>query len=211
MALTPGTNCGFVTVAPTADPAASNTIIDAYAYAVKYTSPATAIKVTEIGWYCDNATEEANFEVGIYAHDAGDDEPGAVIGSLSQTNAKGTGAGWKKVTVDITIEPNTIYWIAFQLDGTTTTTYLNYAAGSSRFARKDDPQITLSSPWGNSSVNYDNYDVAIYAVWTAGINMKINIGDAWKDVNSMKINIGGSWKDVTEIKQNIGDTWKTVF
>jgi len=44
-----------------------------------------------------------------------------------------------------------------------------------------------------------------------GTNMKINIGDTWKDVESIKINIGDTWKDVSEVKQNIGDTWKTVF
>lgn len=44
-----------------------------------------------------------------------------------------------------------------------------------------------------------------------GTNMKINIGDTWKDVDSMKINIGDTWKDVVGIKQNIGDVWKDVF
>jgi len=55
---------------------------------------------------------------------------------------------------------------------------------------------------------------SIYCTYTpaaAGTNMKINIGDTWKDVDSMKINIGDTWKDVSEVKQNIGDTWKTVF
>lgn len=44
-----------------------------------------------------------------------------------------------------------------------------------------------------------------------GTNMKINIGDVFKDVDSMKINIGDVFKDVAEVKQNIGDTWKVVF
>lgn len=42
-------------------------------------------------------------------------------------------------------------------------------------------------------------------------NMKINIGDVWKDVDSIKINVGDSWKTVTKIQINIGDSWKTVF
>jgi len=46
---------------------------------------------------------------------------------------------------------------------------------------------------------------------STGTNMKINIGDAWKDVDSMKINVGDVWKDVAEVKQNIGDVWKTVY
>lgn len=48
-------------------------------------------------------------------------------------------------------------------------------------------------------------------VASVGINMQINIGDSWKDVDALKINIGDSWKPVTSIKQNIGDVWKTVF
>jgi len=44
-----------------------------------------------------------------------------------------------------------------------------------------------------------------------GTNMKINIGDSFKDVDALKINIGDSWKAVTSVKQNIGDSWKTVF
>jgi hypothetical protein len=42
-------------------------------------------------------------------------------------------------------------------------------------------------------------------------NMKINISDAWKDIDSIKINISDVWKDVVEAEINIGDSWKTVF
>ena len=162
-ALVVGTNCGFVTVAPTADPAAS--LMDARysSWAGKYTSPATAVKVVEIGWWCDTATEEDDTEVGIYAHDSGDNEPGHILlGKAVFT--KTTGAGWKKATVNIAISPNTIYWIAMELDLTTPDNYGNYASsGSTRVSRKTI-QTTLTNPWGDSLVNYDNYDLAIYAV-----------------------------------------------
>ena len=55
---------------------------------------------------------------------------------------------------------------------------------------------------------------AIFAVATAaptGTNMKINIGDTFKDVSELKINIGDSWKEITSAKINIGDSWKTIF
>lgn len=42
-------------------------------------------------------------------------------------------------------------------------------------------------------------------------NIKINIGDVWKDVDSVKVNIGDAWKDVVEMKINIGDSWKTIY
>jgi hypothetical protein len=45
----------------------------------------------------------------------------------------------------------------------------------------------------------------------AGTNIKINIGDIFKDVDSLKINIGGVWKDVVSAELNIGGVWKNVF
>ena len=155
-----GTNCGFVTTAPTDDPAASTTTQDNWAWATKDTAPAGAVKITEIGWWCDTATEAANFEVGIYSHDSGNDKPDAVVGSLSQTNAKGTTAGWKTVTVDIAITENTIYWISVQLDDTATQTSLNYGSGG-KWSRKR--ATTLTDPWGESHQGTDA--LGYYAVW----------------------------------------------
>ena len=57
---------------------------------------------------------------------------------------------------------------------------------------------------------YNSGDGLAYP-FSAGTNIKINIGDTFKDVSEMKINIGDSWKAVTEVKQNVGDAWKTVF
>ena len=45
-------------------------IMDTYAGSCKFTAPLDAKDLTSIGWYCDNATQEANFQVGLYAHDA---------------------------------------------------------------------------------------------------------------------------------------------
>lgn len=66
-------------------------------------------------------------------------------------------------------------------------------------------------PCSSHGNQYDCEDC--YCDWTApGIeNVKINVGDTWKNVVEMKINIGDTWKDVIEIKINIGDTWKTVY
>ena len=136
MALIIGTNCGFVTLEPSGDPEGStNAIIDYNARATKFTSPAGATKITKVGWYCDNATEEANFEIGIYSAD-GEVVPGEAGTRLyvTSTNAKGTDAGWKSATVDWNISPETDYWIAVYLDNTATGTNINYeASGGSGF------------------------------------------------------------------------------
>lgn len=67
----------------------------------------------------------------------------------------------------------------------------------------DIGQAGVTELWANGQGNPYPFVV--------GTNMKINIGDVWKDVDSMKINIGDVWKDVVKVQINIGDVWKTVF
>jgi len=69
------------------------------------------------------------------------------------------------------------------------------------------PDGTKMYTIGFSGDSVDEYDLP----GVAGTNMKINIGDTFKDVDSLKINIGGTWKDVTKVQQNIGGVWKDVF
>ena len=213
MALVEGTNAGFCSASPSADPTGDFTLaIDDRALAGKWTSPAGATKVTEIGFWCDTDSEAVTMEGGIYTDDSGNNRPDVLLGSGSAT--KTTGAGWKKITgLNIPISGNTDYWIGIQVDNTTTSSNFDVSSNIGDELDQKNSQTTLPSPWGISDQGYDNIISAIYAVWEAevGTNTKINIGDAWKDVDSMKINIGGVWKDVTEVKQNIGDAWKTVF
>ena len=159
MAVVLGTNAGFVTEAPVADPEGSKRTIDNNREATKDTSSATAGKITEVGWYCPDATEESNFQIGLYAHDAGDDKPAARL-YVDDTNAKGTEAGWKTVAVNWSIDTETIYWLAITVVDTATTTYIDYVA-SGRFSTYSGH--TLPNPWGTS--NEGTVTHAIYAVW----------------------------------------------
>jgi len=169
MALVEGTNCGFVTSAPSADPTASSNPIDNYARVSKFTSPAGAITVTEIGWWCDGATEEANFEVCIYDHDAGNDKAKDIVG-VSRTNAKGTTSGWKKATgLSISITGNTIYWIGVQLDDVATETRTNYDSQSYRWGVTASGATTLPDPWDGSAES--NALMAFYAIYTTTGNV----------------------------------------
>ncbi len=160
-----GTNAGFVTVAPTGDPAASTGTVDNSANAQKDIAPTGAVRVTEIGWWADTATEAANFEVGIYT-DEGAQEPENLLSGESRTNAKGTTIGWKRVTgLDISITAGTAYWITFQLDNTATATKTSFQSSSERGAYK--PSSTLPSSWGTSTNTYTGTE-SIYAVWEEG-------------------------------------------
>ncbi len=161
MALVIGTNCGFVTTSPTADPTEGNLSVDESAANVKDTSPSGDNIVTEMGWWCDKATQEADFELGVYDHNSGDDEAEALIGKSSPT-AKGTDAGWKVVTgLNISISASTIYWLAIQLDDTATSSTIN-VGGSGRRSFKIN-QTTLEDPWG-TSFNFQPSLLAVYAL-----------------------------------------------
>ena len=161
MALVRGTNCGFVTVAPTVDPADINTGQDQAARAFKDVAPAGATTITEIGWWCDTAgTADVNFEVGLYSHDAGDVPLNRLF--VSATNAKGTTAGWKTVTVNWTITPGTTYWIAIQLDNTTPNTAIDYTSAAGTGLSIDTAQTTLIDPWVSDGMSGGL--LAIYAL-----------------------------------------------
>lgn len=83
-----------------------------------------------------------------------------------------------------------------------------------------------SLAWSAANINHANFGVGLSVLMQANgrayvdhirikvyytTNMKINIGDVFKDVSEVKVNIGDSWKAVTKIQINIGDSWKTVF
>lgn len=166
MALTLGTNCGFVTTAPTSDPTGIGLAgADTKSNGILHTSPGTAIRITEIGWWCQNATEEADFEVGIYT-DAGNNEPETLVGK-SSPEAKGTGLGWKVVTgLNIVISSSTAYWIAQQLDDTASGTLIDFSGSGGNGTAQLNSQTSLPSDWGTSSITDTDGKIAIYAVWS---------------------------------------------
>lgn len=168
MALVKGTNCGFVTTAPTSDPqGGGGGTMDYYSYANKDTTAAGVTKITEIGWWCNNATEAANFEVGLYSHDSGANKPLNRI-HVDATNAKGTTSGWKTVSVDWAVSANTTYWIAVQLDNTptATTTDLQNLIGERYWWLMN--QASLNDPWTGGGDGSNNYLVASYAKTESG-------------------------------------------
>ena len=170
MALIEGTTAGFVIVAPTGDPSGTNDgTMDGNSRAQLVTSPAGATKITEVGWYCINSTQESNFEMGLYDTTGTDGQAGALL-NVSRTNAKGTTSGWKTISVDWTISESTDYWIAVQLDETPIIgTTINYEGGGLGAGTQYDltnGSITLSDPADTASYNYVGGLIAVYAVYT---------------------------------------------
>lgn len=175
MALAYGTNIGFVEEAPSADPSGQGTsTMDGRARALKDTSPATAAKIVEVGWWCNNGSEESNFEVGLYDDDSG--SAGDLL-EVERTNAKGTSAGWKSASVDWVISPETVYWIGVQLDDVATATNIdNQDLGSGGVMYEYLSGVaTLPDPFSGIDGTTD-YVVAIYAVWEAAAGGGVAFG-----------------------------------
>lgn len=164
-ALVLGTNCGFVSEAPTADPNGTDIEADKgnARTAVKHTTSAGTTTITEVGWYCDNATPAANFEVGLYT-DEGNNEPETRL-YRSSTAAKGTTSGWKSIAVDWSVDASTTYWIAFYLQNTTPATNTNRTlTGGVGGANKTYSNGGLPTDWGASTWSSWEAKFAIYAV-----------------------------------------------
>jgi hypothetical protein len=211
MTLVLGTNCGFVTSAPSGDPGSSQGASDNRAIAFRLTA-ATNMTITEMGIYMITATEDSTIELGIYSSDGDNSTPDTLLGSGSM--AKGTTAGWKVISgLDIELTSGTVYWLAWQQDDTATQSNTRTNNTSSRRAYIGSA-TTLPSPWGTSTSEADNVFYAVYALYTEAPGtpgIKVNIGDVWKDVTAVQVNIGDTWKTVTKGEVNIGDVWKTFY
>ncbi len=160
-AVVKGTNCGFVAVSPTDDPAATATVDIAMARAVKDVAPEGATAIIEVGVWEDSAQATSNFEVGLYNHNSTDNKPLNRL-NVDNTNAKGTDAGWQKVTgLNWPVTEGTTYWIAYQIDGTLT---INNSTGSGTNSHKYLSATTLTDPFSASSTSTTAL-IAIYAVY----------------------------------------------
>jgi hypothetical protein len=213
MAITEGTNAGFVASYPAGDPGGTNTTaVDTYAYAAKFTSPSDATAIDKMGAWLTYSLGGTDFEMGIYSHDSANDRPDQLL--FSVTGTKTLGEGWKTLTFSNEISGNTIYWLACQVDDTAITTSNDFDYPASYRTVYKNSQTSLPSSWGTSDTTVTTRILALYAEYTttpAESGIKINIGDVWKDVTKVEVNIGDVWKTVTKGEVNIGDVWKTFY
>jgi hypothetical protein len=161
MALVLGTNSGFVSVAPTVDPAgASEFTIDGSSTVTKHTSPAGAVKITEIGWYRAAGTDTANWEVALYSDSAGVADARLFVDA---TNSSAAG-GWLTVAVDWTISPSTDYWLGLQMDAHVGSSTVDIATSLGAGRDALGTQTALNDPYGGGAVFDADGMVAIYAL-----------------------------------------------
>ncbi len=160
MALTLGVNSGFVTTAPSADPAGTGVTIDGSSVVTKHTSPANAAKITSIGWYRESGTNGANFEVALYSDLAGVPVTRLFVDNTNST----TSNGWVTVAVDWAISASTAYWLAVQMDAHSGSSGIDTAASGGAGYDAQTSQTTLNDPYGGGLVADADGMAAIYAL-----------------------------------------------
>ena len=173
MAIVLGTSSGFVSVAPTTDPnAAGAPVIGGSSVVTKDTSPAGAVRVTEVGWYRSTGTDTANWEIGLYSDNAGVAD---VRLQVEATNSSST-TGWLTRSVNWPISPSTAYWLAVQMDAHVGGSNIDRdTTGGAGFDILTG-QTALNNPYGGGAVAQPTGLAAIYAVYTttsiAGISSR---------------------------------------
>jgi hypothetical protein len=203
MAVTLGTSSGFVSSAPTNDPAGGNTTIDGSAGVTNDTSPTTAKRIVEIGWYRGGGTGTTNWELGLYAAD-GATVPGEAGTRLfvADTNSSSSG-GWLKATVNWTISPSTSYWLGLQMDAHagSSTVDSNTSSGTGIDIRTS--QTTLPNPFGGGALADANGMYAIYALWTTGDVSVFDPVTITEDINLYITELFVSVSDLVTVTEDI--------
>lgn len=160
VAIQHGVNAGFVTTPPTADPGGQAGVADGAAGALRDIAPAYSARLVSAGWWCDNASEAANWELALGVDATARDEPNAQL-AISAVNAKGLTAGWQSTPLEVRLLPSTPYWLELQLDDTATPTNIDVSFASGNWATRSAVSA-LPSPWGTSSTKSAGIVGAIY-------------------------------------------------
>ena len=171
MSLVIGTNCGFVSAAPTEDPGGIDAAIDYYPRSNLHTSPIGTYKVVEIGWYSnDYADPGGSFQIGIYSDSSG--VPGTLL-AVEEAVLSGP-AGWQAAIFNYELESGTDYWLAVVQEASHPSTNVASATtGADDYSVHFNSNI-LPEPWveGGSGTMllavYAKYEVAVTYVDVAG-------------------------------------------
>jgi hypothetical protein len=200
MALVLGTSSGFVTVAPTTDPnGGAATTIDGSSVVTKDTSPANAVKITEIGWY-RGGTNTANWEIALYSDTAGVADARLFVDATNSTAS----SGWVTTAVDWDITPNTPYWLGLQMDAHTGSSTVDSEASGGAGIDLLATQTALNDPYGGGAVADADGMRAIYAL-VAPISAAIT-GTVTASITEADVVTGGK----TIIITLTNATWKAA-
>ena len=126
-------------------------------------SPASNGTLTTLHWYC-TGTSSTPMTLGLYDHDAVNDEPENVVAQTAGFVTSGD--GWQSQAASAAITAATTYWFAENLDDDTLTAY--YDAGTGVLDRCDDTYSAgnLIDPFGTSTLTRTSRDYSAYGTYT---------------------------------------------
>ena len=152
-----------MTVAPTADPTGSDVVIDGASVVTKDTSPATAGKIIEIGWYRGSGTNTANFEIALYAETGGVAAARLFVNATNSSNVQ----GWIRTTVNWPVAASTAYWLGLQMDAHSGSSNVDSTTPGGAGIDRQTTQTALNDPYGGGAVADASGMYAIYALWVS--------------------------------------------
>lgn len=180
-----GVSSGFVTSRPVADPIGDDfSDLKGEVTAINDTSPATAVRVTEIGVWGDasgGGWDVRDLHIGIYtANSTG--QPDALLAGNITFSTDGDDDEWKFAGVNITILPNTKYWITIGAPNATNKSNSIYMNPGSNKQYRYTSDVLLQN-FITSTTNTLSWP--FYAVWIAndGIPPLLNITNPINNTN----------------------------
>jgi uncharacterized repeat protein (TIGR02543 family) len=203
-----GINAGFVASRPAANLSANVIDSDSFAQTGKFTAPAGAVLLSEVGFYVDNTPGSGNFRVGVYADSSG--SPGTLLASGAAT---AVAQGWNHAAVSCSLTPGTVYHLAVQLDSgpVMNTAYTDSTTADNAFK---SGQVSLPDPFGTPSFTLSRTP-AIYGLYSSNSTAVVSEAVSASDLVSIKgyavISETGNASDiVTEKTTNTGAVSEVV-
>lgn len=168
MAVVIGTNAGFVTSAPSADPEVIATVFDGQARMWLFTSPAgDNNQITSMGAYISTADaggDDRDLYFLVYEDNGSQTAPGNL--AFSTTITRGAGIGWKTVSgLEWAITASTNYWLGVAMASHAGSTAVDQDSAGSQKVRAETSWTTPSDPWGGASTGDDSNTGAVYAIY----------------------------------------------
>ena len=162
MALVFGTNCGFVSVRPTSDPATvDSSACDGYHLALKHTSPSGSYILTEIGVYLSGVYTGGTYKVSLYSDNAG--VPGteqAGFPLATQSTTTDAGQWYIYSGLSFALVSNTVYWMS--------TGHVDVAGGPRIDQDRAAGSNVCYALYANKpSINLNYTSMSIYALYQA--------------------------------------------
>ena len=173
MALTPGTNCGFVTAAvvSTVDPLGDNANMVTIARWARFTCPNAVTGITQFGWWADATYLSAGYDIGLYDNNAAVSCPQNRLFVLAnQAIPRISTKSWVvNGALNWTVVSGLVYWFGVQCDDAGFAPWANGGTISTYVTCFISSQTSLASSYNTAAgVFAADSTLAFYGLGTYG-------------------------------------------